>query len=96
MSRTTTPPELLESGGTRITVQRCCSFCGDELGDATAAEMELAIAGLELPDTAEEHGCHAHHFVPVSDGRFAGSTAYVQRCSCSLTLRQYNDRGHTE
>lgn len=55
--RKRTPPERLPNGSTRITVQRCCSRCGEELGDATDEELNAAVAGVQLPDTGDEHGC---------------------------------------
>lgn len=43
-----------EDGHTVITVQRCCNGCGFSLGDATEAELELAVDGGELPDVRAE------------------------------------------
>lgn len=57
MSRKFTPPEKLSSGATRLTVKRCCNRCGDEVGDATQAELEAAMNGSPLPDVRQECGC---------------------------------------
>ena len=57
MTRTNTPDVVLEDGGRRLTVKRCCSNCGRELGDVTREELDAAMAGQRLPNTSAEHGC---------------------------------------
>lgn len=66
-TRPSTPPEPLPGGGHRITVKRSCSGCGAELGDATDAELEAAVAGMPLPDTTAEHGCNLTTTPPLTD-----------------------------
>lgn len=57
MSRTFTPHQKTESGGTRITVHRHCDSCGRDIGDASREELDAAIAGAPLSDVSEECGC---------------------------------------
>lgn len=44
-------------GRTTVTVKRSCNGCGRSLGDASAAELLGAVAGLALPDVRRECGC---------------------------------------
>lgn len=62
--RPSTPPRV-EGTTTTITVKRCCSSCGRELGDATDAELDAAIEGRPLPDVTAECGCRVTALVPV-------------------------------
>jgi hypothetical protein len=50
-------PDVITPTGRTITVQRCCSACGEPIGDVNDAELEAGIRGDPLPDTAAEHGC---------------------------------------
>lgn len=54
MTRPWTAPERLPNGRTRITVKRCCNGCRRELGDATPAELDAAVAGRDLGDVRAE------------------------------------------
>lgn len=51
-----TPDQIKPDGGRTITVKRVCE-CGNVLGDATEAELELAVAGYAMPDVRQECGC---------------------------------------
>jgi hypothetical protein len=44
----------------RVTIQRACDGCGEGIGDATALELEHAVAGLPLPSVIAEHGCQTN------------------------------------
>jgi len=54
LPRRKTPETRDADGWCRITVQRCCNGCGEQIGDVTMIEMELAIAGEPLPDVRPE------------------------------------------
>ena len=79
--RAHTPDRILPNGMRRIAVQRCCSGCGQALGDATDAELGACVDGSPLPDTTAEHGCGgappaarpADHTIPTEKKR--GTTA---------------------
>lgn len=43
--------------GTTLITKRCCSHCGEPLGDLSAADLKSLVAGAWLPDTRQEHGC---------------------------------------
>lgn len=58
MTRPWTPHEVRD-GKKILHVKRCCEQCGREIGDVTQAEVEAAIAGIPLPDVADECGCPA-------------------------------------
>ena len=67
--RPDTPDEALPGGGTRITVKRSCSRCSEPMGDATLAELDAAVAGVQLPDTGDEHGCTPQRVTQEHDER---------------------------
>ena len=75
--------------GTTIRVQRTCNHCNRSLGDASQEELEAAVNGRLLPDTAEECGCHAHEFVKVRTGTWQGEPSYRQQCACGVVLSRY-------
>lgn len=52
--RTHTPTRELRSGRREMTVQRACNGCGQDIGDATPAELDCAGAGIDLPDVRQE------------------------------------------
>lgn len=58
-TRPWTPDYVDLDGVTHLTVKRGCSGCGTRLGDATADELEAAVAGDDLPDTRLECGCYS-------------------------------------
>lgn len=50
--------EPVQTGtGSRVKVHRCCDGCNRDLGDATPAELEAAVAGQPLPSVIDECGC---------------------------------------
>lgn len=57
----TRPRTPHEKRGTTTTlhVKRSCNGCGTDLGDATAAELDAAVVGEQLPDVRLECGCCA-------------------------------------
>ncbi|MEV6833534.1 hypothetical protein AB0N17_03220 [Streptomyces sp. NPDC051133] len=54
MTRPNTPDRVNADGSTTITTKRACNGCGQLLGDITAQEVALAIAGAPLPDVRRE------------------------------------------
>lgn len=52
--RPSTPDVINSDGSTTITVKRCCNGCGNELGDATQAEITASVEGRPLPDVRGE------------------------------------------
>lgn len=54
--RAWTPDDVRPTGRT-IHVKRACTTCGRLLGDPTDAELDLAVAGVPLPDVTDECGC---------------------------------------
>lgn len=52
--RPNTPVTVHPDGVRSIRVKRACNGCGGELGDATDAEIELAVSGNRLTDVRDE------------------------------------------
>lgn len=42
---------------TRVRVKRTCENCHRPIGDVTESEMDAAVAGVPLPNVADECGC---------------------------------------
>lgn len=83
-ARTNTPDRRNPDGSTTITAKRCCNGCGQHLGDATDAEIEVCEDGHPLPDVRAE----CDHCAPLVALEAAGCTTW------ELTPRSYPRVAH--